>query len=138
MTNLTKHKSRAYSDIEEGLLNLSAGNEGLITLEADGSFKDTPKLTAIIEALEARAATIRTDLRLEGLDIKLDPRLSSMRDATTAYHTASLAMEACASMLTLTHDAQLDTLAAAVEEQLESSSDALVDAAFRMDQLSAV
>jgi hypothetical protein len=69
MTNLTKHKSRAYSDIEEGLLNLSAGNEGLITLEADGSFKDTPKLTAIIEALEARAATIRTDLRLEGLDI---------------------------------------------------------------------
>ena len=42
MTTLTKHKSRISSDTEEGLLDLSAVNAGLITIERDGSFKDTP------------------------------------------------------------------------------------------------
>jgi hypothetical protein len=126
MTNLTKHKPRIFNDTEEGLLDLSAVTEGWITIERDGSFKDTEKLTALLTALDAKAATRRAELKAEGLDIQLDPALSSFRAATTDYHAASLAMEACARMLPLASDAQLSSLVDAIEEQLEASSDYLV------------
>src|SRR5580698_3842798 len=96
---LTRHKSRIFNDTEDGLLGLSAVTEGWITIERDGSFKDTEKLTALLTALDAKAATRRAELKAEGLDIQLDPALSSFRAATTDYHAASLAMEACARML---------------------------------------
>jgi hypothetical protein len=132
---LTKKKSRAASDTEEGLLDLSAVNEGLITLERDGSFRDTPKLTALIEALDAKAAKRRAELRAEGLDIGLDPHLSSYRAATTDYHAASLALEACAKMLPLASDAQLSNLVDSIEDQMESSSDYLVATVREIEKL---
>jgi predicted RNA-binding Zn ribbon-like protein len=123
---LTKKKSRAASDTEEGLLDLSAVNEGLITIERDGSFKDTEKLTALLNALDAHAAKLRTKLRTEGLDIKLDPTLTTFHDVSMAYHAASLALEACAMMLPLASDAQLSNFVDSIEDQMESSSDYLV------------
>jgi hypothetical protein len=129
MTNLTKHKSRISSDTEEGLLDLSAVTEGLITIERDGSFKDTEKLTALLTALDAKAAARRAELRAEGLDIQLDPALASYRAATTDYHAASLALEACAKMLPLASDAQLSILVDQIATEMESGADALVDAA---------
>ena len=86
---LTKHKSRISSDTEEGLLDLSAVTEGWITIERDGSFKDTEKLTALLTALDAKAATPRAELKAEGLDIQLDPArpLSApLRPTTTPLH----------------------------------------------------
>jgi hypothetical protein len=132
---LTKKKSRAASDTEEGLLDLSAVNEGLITIERDGSFKDTPKLTALLIALDAKAAKRRAELRAEGLDIGLDPHLSSYRAATTDYHAASLALEACAKMLPLASDAQLSNLVDSIEDQMESSSDYLVATVREIEKL---
>jgi hypothetical protein len=137
MTNLTKHKSRISSDTEEGLRDLSAVTEGWITIERDGSFKDTEKLTALLTALDAKAATRRAELKAEGLDIQLDPTLSSYRAAMTDYHAASLAMEACARMLPLASDAQLSSLVDAIEEQLEASSDYLVATVALLATLSA-
>ena len=135
MTHLTKHKSRAYNDIEEGLLDLSAVNEGLITIERDGSFKDTEKLTALLTALDAKAATRRAEIRAEGLDIGLDPTLSSYRAASTDYHAASLSLEACAKMLPLATEAQLTGLMDAIEEQMESASAYLVATAKALEAL---
>jgi hypothetical protein len=135
MTTLTKHKSRIYSDNEEGLLDLSAVTEGLITIERDGTFKDTEKLAALLTALDAKAATRRAELRADGLDIQLDSALSSFRAATTDYHVASLALEACAKMLPLASDAQLSSLVDAIEEQLETSSDYLVATAGTLERL---
>ena len=135
MTTLTKHKSRITSDTEEGLLDLSAVNEGLITIERDGSFKDAPKLTALLTALDAKAAKRRAELRADGLDICLDPHLASYRAATTDYYAASLAMEACAKMLPLACDAQLSSLVDQLEEQMECSADYLVATAGTIERL---
>jgi hypothetical protein len=142
MTNLTKHKPRISSDTEEGLLDLSAVNEGLITIERDGSFKDTEKLTALLTALDAKAATRRAELRAkggaaadEGLDIGLDPTLSSYRAASTDYHAASLALEACAGMLPLATEAQLTGLMDSIEDQMESASAYLVATAKALEAL---
>jgi hypothetical protein len=142
MTHLTKHKSTAYRAIEEGLLDLSAVNEGLITIERDGTFKDTEKLTALLTALDARAATRRAELRAkggaaadEGLDIQLDEALSSYRAASTDYYAASLALEACAKMLPLASDAHLGSLVDALEEQMETSSDYLAATAGGIERL---
>jgi hypothetical protein len=135
MTTLTRNKQRITNDIEEGLLDLSAVNEGLITIERDGSFKDTEKLTALLSALEAKAATRRAEIRAEGLDIGLDPHLSSYRAASTDYHAASLSMEACSRMLPLATEAQLTGLMDQIEEQMEQSSDYLVVTAGTIERL---
>jgi hypothetical protein len=125
----------AIRHTEEGYLDLSAVNEGLITLERDGSFKDTPKLTALITALDARAAKLRAKLRTEGLDIMLDPTLTTFRDASMAYHATSLTMEALAKMLPLASDAQLSNLVDSIEDQMESSSDYLVATVREIEKL---
>jgi hypothetical protein len=86
---LTKHKSRISSDTEEGLLDLSAVTEGWITIERDGSFKDTEKLTALLTALDAKAATRRAELKAEGLDIHWTrpcPLSAPLRPTITPLH----------------------------------------------------
>jgi hypothetical protein len=131
---LTKKKSRAASDTEEGYLDLSAVNEGLITIERDGSLKDTPNLTALITALDARAAKLRAKLRTEGLDIMLDPTLTTFRDASMAYHATAITLEGLAEMLSIA-DRIHSNLVDSIEDQMESSSDYLVSTAREIEKL---
>jgi hypothetical protein len=124
----------AIRHTEEGYLDLSAVNEGLITIERDGSFKDTPKLTALITALDARAAKLRAKLRTEGLDIMLDPTLTTFRDASMAYHAASIALEGLAEMLSIADRIQ-SNLVDHIETELEAAADELVATAKEMETL---
>jgi hypothetical protein len=124
----------AIRHTEEGFLDLSAVNEGLITIERDGSFKDTPKLTVLITALDARAAKLRAKLRTEGLDIMLDPTLATLCAASTAYHATAITLEGLAEMLTIAgriHSNLVDS----IEDQMESSSDYLVATAREIEKL---
>jgi hypothetical protein len=115
----------AIRHTEEGYLDLSAVNEGLITIERDGSFKDTPKLTVLITALDARAAKLRAKLRTEGLDIQLDPTLATFHDASMAYHATAITLEGLAEMLSIAdriHSNLMDN----IETAMEKASDDLV------------
>jgi hypothetical protein len=125
----------AIRHTEEGYLDLSAVNEGLITIERDGSFKDTPKLTVLITALDARAAKLRAKLRTEGLDIMLDPTLTAFRDASMAYRYTGLTMDALAEMLPIAARAQLGCLVDSIEQEMEDTSDYLVDTVREIEKL---
>ena len=118
--------ARALQDTYAGYLDLSAVNEGWITIQRDGSFKDTPKLTAIIEALDARALARRAELKAEGLDIQLDPPSNAYHAIAMSHSFLDVQLEALAEMLRCASVGQFVSLTDAIEEQMEATSDELV------------
>jgi len=126
---------RTIRDTLEGFLDLSAVNAGLITIERSGSFKDTEKLTTIINAIDARHAYIRSKLKAEGLDIQLDPTLTSLSRASLAQSGNAVQMEALSEMLRWASVGQFSSLTDAIEEEMEATSDELVRIVGEMEKL---
>jgi hypothetical protein len=104
---LTIPVARAIRDTEEGFLDLLAVREGLITIEADGSFKDTEKLTTLINALATQVDALTTKLKAEGLSIKEAARLEDSVAALGGHHSTGMVLEALAEMLPIASRVQL-------------------------------
>jgi hypothetical protein len=132
---LTIPVARAIRDTEEGFLDLSAVREGLITIEADGSFKDTEKLITLLNALGSQMDPLLVKLRAEGLDTKEASKLEDHRAAIGARHVTSLVMEGLAEMLPIAARIQCTNLVDSIEDQMESSSDYLVDTVRQIEAL---